>query len=180
MKKFFPGPLSVILPKVLQISNSITANQETVCIRVPNHFIALELIKQLKLPIVAPSANPYQYISPTKAFHVEEKLGNKIPLIIDGGECTIGIESTIVDLTKKEVVILRPGFVTQEELEVTLEEKISSHSKQINYNIVDNLAQKHSGQDIIHYSPKTKLIFYKDIDKFNPDFCKMWINYSKL
>jgi len=117
-QKFWPGPLTLVLPrkKDCALSLLVSAGMETVAIRVPAHALAQELLREAKLPIAAPSANRSGRISPTEAAHVREELGDRIVMILDGGTCTVGIESTVVDTTGDMPVILRPGSVTREQL----------------------------------------------------------------
>lgn len=111
-EKFSPGPLTVILKKAPEIPFTVTANLNTVGIRIPSHPIAAALIKASGVGIAAPSANTSKRISPTTAEHVLEDMNGKIPMILDGGACAVGIESTIVDMTKDVPVVLRPGAIT--------------------------------------------------------------------
>ncbi len=119
-ERFSPGPLTVILKKAPEIPLSVTANLETVGIRIPSHPMATALIKAAGVGIAAPSANTSKRISPTTAEHVLEDMNGKIPLILDGGACAVGIESTIVDMTKDVPVVLRPGAITVEMLSEVL------------------------------------------------------------
>lgn len=113
---FSPGPLTLVLKKKDVVPSSVTAGLDTVAVRIPNHEIALEFIKQCGVPIAAPSANTSGRPSPTTAQDVYEDLNGKIPLIIDGGECGVGIESTVLDVSGEIPVILRPGMITAEDL----------------------------------------------------------------
>jgi L-threonylcarbamoyladenylate synthase len=115
-EKFWPGPLTILLKKREQISDLVTAGLPTVGIRCPRHPLTRKLLMAIDFPLAAPSANPFGYVSPTSAEHVNEQLGSKIPYILDGGRCKIGIESTIVDLSGKQPVILRKGATTAEEI----------------------------------------------------------------
>lgn len=116
---FWPGPLTIILRKSLQcrISNNALSGLDTIAVRIPSHNIALSILNELKLPIVAPSANPSSYLSPCNAQHVKKSLGKKIKYIIDGGSTIIGLESTILDLTSDKPALLRYGSITQEQIE---------------------------------------------------------------
>ena len=117
IEKFWPGPLTLVLPKSNIVPDIVTAGLPTVAIRMPSHNVALALIENAETPISAPSANPFGYISPTTADHVERMLGDKIDLILDGGKCPIGIESTVLSLIDEEPKILRPGGLPVEEIE---------------------------------------------------------------
>jgi L-threonylcarbamoyladenylate synthase len=117
MERFWPGPLAVVLLKANNIPDIVTAGLPTVAIRMPSHPMALSLIKESGCPIAAPSANPFGYLSPTTAEHVREQLGDRVDLILDGGPCLVGVESTIVSFLKGKPRLLRPGGVPLEEIE---------------------------------------------------------------
>jgi L-threonylcarbamoyladenylate synthase len=119
-RAFWPGPLTMVLPKSEMIVPSVTAGLPTVAIRCPDHPVALDLLKKFSGPIAAPSANRSNRISPTTAQHVRRELGNDVDLILDGGDCRVGIESTVVDLTSSRPAILRPGAIDRERLEQLL------------------------------------------------------------
>ncbi|CAG0930841.1 MAG: threonylcarbamoyl-AMP synthase [Rhodocyclaceae bacterium] len=108
---FWPGPLTLILKRQPQVPDAVTGGQDTVGLRVPNHPLALELLTAFDGGIAAPSANRFGRISPTTAAHVREELGERVPLVLDGGACPVGIESTILDLSRGAPVLLRPGAI---------------------------------------------------------------------
>ncbi len=114
-ERFMPGALTVVLPKSDLIPGIVTADGDTVAVRMPDHPVARELISR-SFPLAAPSANRSKHVSPTTARHVYDDLDGRVPLILDGGECGVGIESTVLDLTSGSPVILRPGAVTAEML----------------------------------------------------------------
>lgn len=118
--RFWPGPLTLVLPKSERVPDIVTAGLDTVAVRMPDHLIALDLIKGSGTPIAAPSANRFGYISPTKAIHVLEQIGDRVDMIIDGGACSVGVESTIIKITGERSVILRPGGVPVEEIEAII------------------------------------------------------------
>ena len=117
---FWPGPLTMILSKSARVPLEVTGGQASVGVRVPSHPVALQLLSAFGGGIAAPSANRFGRISPTSAQHVQEELGNSVELIIDGGNCTVGLESTIVDVTGERVRLLRPGGVSVAALEDVL------------------------------------------------------------
>ncbi len=117
MQRFWPGPLTLVLPKRAHIPDLVTAGLSSVAVRVPNHAVARALIRAAGCPIAAPSANRFGCVSPTTAAHVAEQLGDAPALILDGGPCRIGVESTVVSLLASVPALLRPGGVTLEELE---------------------------------------------------------------
>jgi L-threonylcarbamoyladenylate synthase len=125
--RFWPGPLTLLLEKKDIVPDLVTAGHSRLAIRVPNHPLTLELLKRLDFPLAAPSANPSGYVSPTRAAHVYAGLQGKIPYILDGGDCTVGLESTIVGWNEKEeTVIYRHGGISREVIEQVLGEKIAS------------------------------------------------------
>lgn len=163
---FCPGPITFILLKKEGVSDLITAGHPTVGIRFPNHPLTRQLLKLSKLALAAPSANPFGYVSPTSAQHVNNQLGGKISYILDGGECKVGLESTIIDLSKNEITILRLGGLSLEEIEDVLGYKIRAAK-------TSSSNPKAPGMLSSHYSPSKKVIFDKndkeeileDIDK---------------
>ena len=164
MEKFWPGPLTIVFQKNKKISKQLTSGLDTIAIRMPSNKIALELIKQSNLPIVAPSANLSGKPSPTKAEHVFEDLNGKIDMILDGGEVNIGLESTVVDLSKEsEAYILRPGKISKKEIEEVIG-KISSNKS-------DNTKKKEQpkapGMKYKHYSPTAKVLIYNSQEQYD-------------
>lgn len=120
MARFWPGPLTLVLRKRSNVPDLVTAGLDAVAIRVPAHPVALALLRAAQVPVAAPSANPFGYVSPTTALHVRELLGDAIPLILDGGPCTVGVESTVCALTERQAMILRPGGVSVEAIEAVI------------------------------------------------------------
>ncbi|GKS65608.1 threonylcarbamoyl-AMP synthase [Nitrospira sp.] len=116
MDAFWPGPLTIVLPKQSVIPDLVTAGLSTVAVRMPRHPVAQALIREAGTPIAAPSANPFGYVSPTTAQHVSDGLGSKVDLILDGGPCSVGVESTVVSLIDAQPELLRPGNITLEQL----------------------------------------------------------------
>lgn len=116
-KRFWPGPLTIILPKKPIVPDIVSAGAPTVGLRMPNHPILRKILKEIHLPLAAPSANPFGYVSPTEAEHVRKTLGGRLKYIVDGGSCSIGIESTVLDLTNlNKPKILRPGPISAEDI----------------------------------------------------------------
>ena len=116
-RAFWPGPLTLIMPKTVLIPDIVTAGFSTVAVRMPDHPVALELVKQAKVPIAAPSANAFGKLSPTTAVHVEEQLGGAVSMILDGGASAVGVESTILDVTRSVPTIVRAGGLAAEDIE---------------------------------------------------------------
>lgn len=154
MEAFWPGPLTIILPKKDIVPDGTTGGLNTVAIRMPSHPVALSLIKESGVLIAAPSANTSGRPSPTNAAHVIEDMDGKIDMIIDGGDVGIGIESTIIDLTGDIPTILRPGFITKAMLENII------GPVQIDKALIEpdpNLRPKAPGMKYTHYAPKGEL-----------------------
>jgi L-threonylcarbamoyladenylate synthase len=151
-EKLSPGPITYILPKTNAIPDLVTAGNNTVGIRFPKHPLTRDLLLQSKLPLAAPSANPFGYISPTSAQHVNEQLGAFIPYILDGGPSIVGLESTIIDLSNAEPVILRLGGMALEEIEEALEAPIQ-HIKTSSSN------PQAPGMLSSHYAPRKPLLY---------------------
>ena len=124
MDAFWPGPLTILFPRKASIPDVVTAGLSTVAVRMPSHPVALSLLKESGVPVAAPSANRSGRPSPTTAMHVLEDMRGIIPMILDGGPCEIGVESTVLDLTHGSPVILRPGGVTKSMLEEVLHEEV--------------------------------------------------------
>jgi L-threonylcarbamoyladenylate synthase len=156
MDVFWPGALTLILPtKSETFASNVTAELETVGIRVPNHPVALNLLKKLQMPVAAPSANTSGKPSPTLAEHVYHDMNGKIPLILDGGPTTIGIESTVLDMTCEPPCILRPGQVTKEQLEEVIGMVRLSSDIQGN-------APKSPGMKYMHYAPEAPVYLIEE------------------
>lgn len=164
---FWPGPLTMVFQKSNEVGHWVTGNQETVALRMPNHPLALALIKQVGKPLAAPSANRFGRISPTIAEHVIQEFNAAIK-VLDGGPCGVGIESTIIDATKAdECRVLRPGMITLQELK-----------KAINTKIVDKnhneTGPKVSGSLKSHYAPLKPTWVFKNM----PEYDSMRQNFS--
>lgn len=119
-RRYWPGPLTLVLPKQPAIPDIVTAGLATVGLRVPAHPLALALIRAAGVPIAAPSANPFTGLSPTTAEHVRESLGDRVDMVLDGGPATVGIESTVLSLAGREPVLLRPGVIPLPEIEALI------------------------------------------------------------
>ncbi|UMY65651.1 MULTISPECIES: L-threonylcarbamoyladenylate synthase [unclassified Flavobacterium] len=146
---FWPGPLTMVLPKSERISLSVTAGQDTVAVRVPDHPLTLALLQALPFPLVAPSANPYGYISPTSAQHVERQLGDKVPYILDGGSCKKGIESTIIGFKGETPVVYRAGSLPIAAIEAVV--------GRVEHPKAGQKAVVTAGMSTSHYAPRTPL-----------------------
>jgi L-threonylcarbamoyladenylate synthase len=150
---FWPGPLTLVLPKTDRVPDLATAGLPTVGVRMPSHPSALQLLQQANVPIAAPSANLFGHVSPTTAQHVAEQLGSRIDYVLDGGACTVGVESTIVDLSGELPTLLRPGGLALEALEAEIgpiQVAIATAS--------ENEPQPSPGRMLRHYATRTPLI----------------------
>ena len=153
---FWPGPLTLLLPKKKCIPDLVTAGLDRVGVRVPNHPITYQLLQQLDFPLAAPSANPFGYISPTTAQHVNQQLGAVIPYILDGGACLVGLESTIVGEENGLIIIYRLGGLSIEAIQATI------GKVEIQLNQSSN--PKAPGQLKSHYAPKKPIIVRSNKD----------------
>jgi len=156
IQKFWPGPLTLVLPKTNKISDLITSGLDNAAFRIPNHSITKALLDCVNFPLVAPSANPFTYVSPTTAQHVKDQLGNKVDYILDGGSCRIGLESTIISFKDQVPKILRLGGLNTEDIEQIIGKvEVQTHSSS---------KPEAPGMLTSHYSPGVDLTI-GDIDK---------------
>ncbi|MBI1769805.1 MAG: threonylcarbamoyl-AMP synthase [Bacteroidetes bacterium] len=156
MKEFWPGPITLLLNKKDIIPDLVTSGLDRVGVRCPNHELTRELLKSLSFPLAAPSANPFGYVSPTKPEHVNEQLGGKIDYILDGGECNIGIESTIVGFENDSAIIYRVGGLSVEKIELIIGEVVVS-TQPVSNPLVPGQLQS-------HYAPR-KILKIGNIEK---------------
>jgi L-threonylcarbamoyladenylate synthase len=154
-EKFWPGPLTLVLPKTPAVPDIVTAGLPTVGVRMPAHPVALALIAAAQLPIAAPSANRFAQVSPTTADHVRLALGDRVDFILDGGPCTVGIESTVLSLVDEVPVLLRPGGISREQIESVIGAVASSR-------LANEGAHPSPGMHPRHYSPHTPLVLAED------------------
>ena len=147
---FWPGPLTLVLSKKNIIPDLVTSGLDSVGLRCPHHPMTNKLLRSLPFPLAAPSANPFGYVSPTRPEHVEDQLGNKIAYILDGGPCSIGVESTILGFEKSKPIVYRLGGITQEQIESVIG-KVSART-------YSSSNPKSAGQLQSHYAPRKKLI----------------------
>lgn len=152
---FWPGPLTIVLPKKKIVPEIVTAGNPTVAVRMPDHPDALELIKAVGGPIAAPSANTFGFLSPTTAKHVEKQLGRKVEIILDGGKCNIGVESTIVLVNNDIIQILRPGGISIEML--------NSVCDRVEVKETDPNNPSAPGQLLHHYAPDIPVKFIEEV-----------------
>lgn len=146
--RFWPGPLTLVVPKTTAVPDIVTAGLPTVGVRMPAHPVAMTLIREAQAPVAAPSANRFTQLSPTTAEHVRQGLGGRVDFVLDGGPCEVGIESTVLSLAGEKAIVLRPGGVSREQLEqvigvVGCAEKMTAG------------AHPAPGMHPRHYSPRT-------------------------
>jgi L-threonylcarbamoyladenylate synthase len=151
-RSFWPGPLTLILKRSRRVLDEVTGGQETVGLRVPDHELALKLLRAFGGGVAAPSANRFGRVSPTSADHVRQDLGKDVDYILDGGKCGVGVESTIVDVSSGDPVILRPGGVPRERLEEVLRRKLE---------VRVSGAVRVSGQLDSHYAPRAAVLLVR-------------------
>lgn len=154
MKKFWPGPLSIVLPKDPRVPDVVTAGLPTVAVRMPDHRAALAMIRAAGVPVAAPSANLFGYTSPTAAASVAEDLGGRIDAILDGGPARVGVESTVVKIEGGRMFLLRPGGITVEAIEEATGKKV--------FRPRAGKAKESPGQLKSHYAPHAPLIMASD------------------
>lgn len=152
---FWPGSMTLVLKKNRKIPDLITAGKDTVAVRIPNHPVTLSLLRQLAFPLAAPSANPFGSISPTKPSHVKNYFKNDIQMVLDGGACKNGIESTIIGFENEEPIIYRLGALPLEDIEAVVGKIAIKNKKEQNPEAPGMLAR--------HYAPETKTFLVNDV-----------------
>jgi len=160
-ESFWPGPLTLLVPRTELVPDWVTGGRDTVALRIPAHQMTIDLLDSLGDAVVAPSANRFGQVSPTSAEHVINDLGDSVDLVLDGGPCAIGIESTIVECTSSSVQILRPGKITALEIAKTTGLKISAQDG----------PSRAPGMLLAHYAPRARVELYASLrealDRFN-------------
>jgi len=157
--RFWPGPLTLVLPKTEVVPDLLTAGLPSVAVRVPDHPLALELLRAVDFPVAAPSANLFGMISPTTAAHVAEQLGASIDYILDGGPCQVGLESTVLHVTETSATLLRAGGLPVEDIEAAIGPvRIETTSSQ-----TTGESQPAPGMLPRHYAPRTPLVVVDDV-----------------
>lgn len=154
---FWPGPLTLVLKKQDSISDLVTGGKDTVAVRIPNHPLTLELLSKLNFPLAAPSANPFGSISPTTAKHVANYFSNSLQMVLDGGTCINGIESTIIGFENEEPILYRLGAISQENIESIIGPILLKNNSKS--------APEAPGMLTKHYAPKTQTILVDDVKK---------------
>ncbi|MGH2485190.1 MAG: L-threonylcarbamoyladenylate synthase, partial [Ktedonobacterales bacterium] len=157
VERFWPGPLTLIVPRAPMIPALVSAGGDTIGVRMPSHTLALELLRVAGTPVAAPSANRFMHTSPTTAAHVRADLNGRIDCIIDGGPCSVGVESTVLDVTGDPPRILRPGGVSLDELRTVDPRVLGPDAPPAP---ATSLMAKAPGQMERHYAPRTRLLLY--------------------
>jgi L-threonylcarbamoyladenylate synthase len=171
--RFWPGPLTLLLKRQEVIPDLVTSGLDTVGIRCPNHELTRALLIAIDFPLAAPSANPFGYVSPTTAQHVNDQLGDQISYILDGGPCPIGIESTIIGFEGDDPILHRPGGLSSEEIESVIGKiKMHAHSSS---------NPKAPGQLKSHYAPRKRLVLgtLEDLLQKYPAHCSAILSFEK-
>ena len=168
---FWPGPLTLILEKQPQIPDRVTAGLPTVGLRMPAHRVAIELIRAAGVPIAAPSANLFTQLSPTTAEHVRAGLGDRVDMVLDGGETNVGIESTVLSLARGRAVLLRPGMVSRAAIEAVIGPVETARETPAG-------AHASPGMHARHYSPRTPLLLVSSEEAL-PDGRGVWVFHSR-
>jgi len=149
IQTYWPGPLTLILKKAQRVLPAVTGGQDSVGLRIPDHKMALAMLREFRGGVAAPSANRFGRVSPTCADHVRQDLGSDVEFILDGGACAVGVESTIVDFSSGEPVILRPGGITREALQETLRQSLTVRASGV---------VRVSGNLESHYAPRAAVV----------------------
>ena len=177
MKEFWPGPITVIVKKKEIVPAEVTAGLGTVAIRMPKNTVARKLIEAAAVPIAAPSANLSGKPSPTAFRHAFDDMNGRVDIIIDGGDCDIGIESTVVDTTSEKVTVLRPGGVTAEMLkELFPDVRVEPHRKEG----TEGYRPKSPGMKYKHYAPNAQVILYNTSEKLLEDLLAFRVEGKKV
>lgn len=154
VESFWPGPLTLVLKRSDAVPDIVTAGLDTFAVRMPAHPVARALIRECGFPIAAPSANPYMAVSPTRAEHVAMSLGDRVPLILDGGQTDVGIESTVVRVTDDHVLLLRPGMIAADDIEQTAGVPL----RRVAAIVPEGEARRSPGRSERHYAPSGRVI----------------------
>jgi L-threonylcarbamoyladenylate synthase len=151
-RRFWPGPLTLVVARAPSVPAALSGGKPTLALRAPAHPVAQALLATLGEPIAAPSANRYQTVSPTTAAHVVRSLGDAVPLVLDGGPCAAGLESTVLDLTVMPPSVLRPGALPMSQLRPIVPDVTLAGA------IADEAERRSPGQEAVHYAPRAALI----------------------
>ena len=156
-RAFWPGPLTMVLPKRDMVPDAVTAGLGTVAVRVPGHPVALALLREAGIPVAAPSANRFTELSPTTAAHVADSLGDAVDIVLDGGPTTVGIESTVVDLTGPTPRVLRPGMISAAQIG-----EVVGAVDERPVTVEAGAARSSPGMVDRHYAPRARVLLFDD------------------
>lgn len=154
-REFWPGPLTLLVPRTSRVPDWVTGGRDSVAIRVPSHPVAQQLLDEVKTGVVAPSANRFGKVSPTTAQHVCDDLGDDVEVVLDGGACTIGLESTIVECIGDKVTVLRPGAISSDDIFRVTSISLGSENEDI----------RAPGMLASHYAPRAQVLLFEDISE---------------
>ena len=174
-QKFWPGAMTLLLDATNHIPDIVNSGQSRIAVRIPNHDLTLNLLRRLKFPLAAPSANLYGRVSPTKSIHVYKQLSGCIPYILEGGDCSTGIESTIIGFEDEKVIVYRLGGISIEEIESCLGIKVEIHDHK---SISDK--PEASGMVSYHYAPQTPIHSIDDVSLFPEIKISGFIGFNKI
>lgn len=160
-ESLWPGPVTIVLPKAPRVPDIVSAGLPNVGIRIPAHPVALALIRAAGTSIAAPSANRFSEVSPTEAQHVVASLGSRVGLVLSGGSCDVGIESTVIDLTGDVPVVLRPGMITRDRLESLLGREVDYRSATVSGQGAEAAPQSSPGTAARHYAPRAEVWLFE-------------------
>lgn len=159
-ERYWPGPLTLVLPKKPNVPNETTGGLDTVAVRVPSHPVALRLIESAGVPVAAPSANAFTGLSPTAAEDVDPEIAKKAVMVLDGGRCEVGLESTVVDLSGEHPRILRPGGISRAQVQAVIGRPLG--------HLPPPTLRKAPGMYPRHYAPRARLVIVRKIDDTQP------------
>lgn len=169
---FWPGPLTLVLPKKSIVPDLVSAGLKTVALRVPDHLLTREVLEMVDFPVAAPSANPFGFVSPTTAQHVANQLGDKIDFILDGGPCRVGLESTIVGFSGGKATVLRKGGLSIEDIEAVLGHAVAMRTHSSSQPEAPGMLSR-------HYSPGNRIELFEDLNGDVPmPTNSAWITFS--
>ena len=167
---FWPGPLTLLVKRTTMVPDWVTGGRDTVALRVPSHPVAIELLRTVDTGLVAPSANKFGKVSPTTAQHVLDDLGNSVDLILDGGSCEVGVESTIVECLDHSVTLLRPGLISAEQIHHVLQTQMTTEQG----------VSRAPGMLVSHYTPNANVVLVDSIEEAKQRQTKLELNGDKV
>ena len=167
---FWPGPITLLVKRTTMVPDWVTGGRDTVALRVPSHPVAIKLLQAVDTGLVAPSANKFGKVSPTTAQHVLDDLGDSVDLILDGGSCEVGVESTIVECLNHAVTLLRPGLITTEQIHHVLQTQVTTEQG----------VSRAPGMLVSHYTPNANVVLVGSIEEAQLRQSKLELNGDKV